>query len=130
MLTCKHNHCVIISIPTDSTKLYYSPERYKNYKVRFQVLTVASMKTAFWDIVPCSLVEVDQHFRGVYCSIIWAMNKPQARSSLEHRNWLDQVKLGQTNGERSDNEARKRADGLRGACHSQADRDIPNVDGE
>jgi hypothetical protein len=22
---------------------------------------------AFWDIAPCSLVEVDQHFRGVYC---------------------------------------------------------------
>jgi hypothetical protein len=23
--------------------------------------------TAFWGIVPCSLIEVDQHFRGVYC---------------------------------------------------------------
>jgi hypothetical protein len=22
--------------------------------------------TAFWDTVPCSLVEVDRHFRGVY----------------------------------------------------------------
>jgi hypothetical protein len=28
--------------------------------VRFQVLMVASMKiTAFWDIAPCSLIEVD-----------------------------------------------------------------------
>jgi hypothetical protein len=33
--------------------------------MRFQVLTAASMKmTAFWDIVPCSLVEVDRRFRG------------------------------------------------------------------
>jgi hypothetical protein len=35
--------------------------------VRFLVLTVAStMMTAFWDIVLCSLVEVDWRFRGVY----------------------------------------------------------------
>jgi hypothetical protein len=35
--------------------------------VRFQVLTAASMKvTAFWDIAPCSLVEVDRRFRRVY----------------------------------------------------------------
>jgi hypothetical protein len=23
--------------------------------------------TAFWDIAPCSLIEVDRHFRGAYC---------------------------------------------------------------
>jgi hypothetical protein len=23
--------------------------------------------TAFWDIAPCSLVEVDRRFRGAYC---------------------------------------------------------------
>jgi hypothetical protein len=23
--------------------------------------------TAFWDVTPCSLVEVDRRFRGVYC---------------------------------------------------------------
>jgi hypothetical protein len=35
--------------------------------VRFQVITAASMKmTAFWDIVPCSVVGVDRHFRGAY----------------------------------------------------------------
>jgi hypothetical protein len=33
--------------------------------VGFQVLTAASMKmTAFLDIAPCSLVEVDRCFRG------------------------------------------------------------------
>jgi hypothetical protein len=31
---------------------------------RFQVLTTASMKN--WNIVPCSIVEVDRSFRGVY----------------------------------------------------------------
>jgi hypothetical protein len=39
----------------------------KFYYVRFQVLTVASMKTrAFLDIAPCSF-GVDWRFRGVYC---------------------------------------------------------------
>jgi hypothetical protein len=34
---------------------------------RFQVLTAASAKIrAFWDRLPCSLVEVDPHFRGGY----------------------------------------------------------------
>jgi hypothetical protein len=36
--------------------------------MRFQVLTVTSMKIrAFWDTGPCSIVEVDRRFRGVYC---------------------------------------------------------------
>jgi hypothetical protein len=36
--------------------------------VRFQVLTAVSMKfRVFWDVVPCSYVEVDRRFRGVYC---------------------------------------------------------------
>jgi hypothetical protein len=37
---------------------------------RFQVLMAVGMKmTAFWDITPCSLVEVDRRFRGVYCPV-------------------------------------------------------------
>jgi hypothetical protein len=36
--------------------------------VRFQVLTTASMKTTvFWDIAPCSLVEVCRRLRGGCC---------------------------------------------------------------
>jgi hypothetical protein len=36
--------------------------------VRFQVLTAANMKmTVFWDVAPCSLVEVYRRFRGTYC---------------------------------------------------------------
>jgi hypothetical protein len=39
--------------------------------MRFQVLTAVSMKmTAVWYIVPCCLVEVDQHFRRVTTSIM------------------------------------------------------------
>jgi hypothetical protein len=35
--------------------------------VRFQVLTAASLNiTAFWDIAPCSFVEVVKRFRGEY----------------------------------------------------------------
>jgi hypothetical protein len=33
---------------------------------RFHVLTAASMKTVFWDVVPCSEVEIDRRFRGAY----------------------------------------------------------------
>jgi hypothetical protein len=34
----------------------------------FQVLTVANMKMiAFWDIAPCSVVEVDRRFKGAHC---------------------------------------------------------------
>jgi hypothetical protein len=36
--------------------------------VGFEVLTVASMTTAvFWVVVSCSLVEVNQRFRGTCC---------------------------------------------------------------
>jgi hypothetical protein len=36
--------------------------------VGFEVLTVSSMKMAvFWVVVPCSLVEVYQRFRGPCC---------------------------------------------------------------
>jgi hypothetical protein len=35
--------------------------------VRFQVLTAAGMKfKVFWDVAPCSHVEVDRRFRGGY----------------------------------------------------------------
>jgi hypothetical protein len=35
--------------------------------VRFQVLTTASMQfRVFWDVAPCSYVEVDRCFRGAY----------------------------------------------------------------
>jgi hypothetical protein len=36
--------------------------------VRFKVLTEANMKmAAFWDVAPCSLVEVDRRFRDAHC---------------------------------------------------------------
>jgi hypothetical protein len=36
--------------------------------VRFQILTVASLKmTVFWDVAPRSLVEVYRRIRGAYC---------------------------------------------------------------
>jgi hypothetical protein len=36
--------------------------------LRFQVLMVMGMNmTVFWDMVPCSLIDVDRYFRGVYC---------------------------------------------------------------
>jgi hypothetical protein len=35
--------------------------------MRFQVLKAASMKmTVFWDIAPCSLVEIDRRFGDAY----------------------------------------------------------------
>jgi hypothetical protein len=36
--------------------------------MRFQVLTATSMNTTvFWDVAPCSLVEMDRRFRGAHC---------------------------------------------------------------
>jgi hypothetical protein len=36
--------------------------------VIFQILTAASMKmTVFWNVAPCSLVEIDRRFRDSYC---------------------------------------------------------------
>jgi hypothetical protein len=38
------------------------------HTVIFQVISAASMQmTAFWNIPPCSLVEVDRRFGGAYC---------------------------------------------------------------
>lgn len=37
-------------------------------KVRFQFVTTVTLKiTIFWNVTPCSLVEVGQRFRGSYC---------------------------------------------------------------
>jgi hypothetical protein len=42
--------------------------------VRFQVLTAASLKmTAFWDVAPCSVVEIGRRFRDATASIMKAM---------------------------------------------------------
>jgi hypothetical protein len=39
-----------------------------NYDVRFQAVTAASMKfRVFWDVAPCSQVDVNRRFRGAYC---------------------------------------------------------------
>jgi hypothetical protein len=44
------------------------------FQIRFQVLTEASMKiTVFWDVVPCSLVEVYSRSEAVAASIVRAM---------------------------------------------------------
>jgi hypothetical protein len=39
----------------------------KEQYVRVHVLTAASMLLVFWDVAPCSHVEVDRRFRGAYC---------------------------------------------------------------
>jgi hypothetical protein len=49
----------IVSISESDATLYW---------VRFQVVTVLSMKMAvFGDVALCSLVDIDQCYRGVYC---------------------------------------------------------------
>jgi hypothetical protein len=37
------------------------------------------MNTVFWDVTPCSLVEVHQHFRGPYCLHFQGQGASQAR---------------------------------------------------
>jgi hypothetical protein len=46
----------------------FNPAELPTRCVRFQVLTVASMKCrVFWDVAPCSLIGVDRRFRRAYC---------------------------------------------------------------
>jgi hypothetical protein len=56
------------------------------YLVRFHVLKAASMKmTVFWDVAPCSLVEVYRRFRGVPIVIFrftYLLNTFQKRTQL------------------------------------------------
>jgi hypothetical protein len=53
-----------------TTRVARVPEKLPQWKERakFQVFTMAGMEmAAFWDIAPCSLVEVDRRFRSAYC---------------------------------------------------------------
>jgi hypothetical protein len=46
--------------------------RIKTCYARFQVLRAVNMKiTAFWDVTPCSLVEMYCHFGGTSCLHLW-----------------------------------------------------------
>jgi hypothetical protein len=47
-----------------------------------------------------------------------------------YRNRSDQVQLGQTNGEGGDEQVRRRANGRRGADHSEKGRDIMYMETE
>jgi hypothetical protein len=50
------------------TFIYSLTETRTHDPMRFKVLTATSMKMiVIWDAAPCSLVEIDQHFRGSYC---------------------------------------------------------------
>jgi hypothetical protein len=50
----------------DATNLTITKKNRFTY-VRFQVLTASSIKvTAFWDLAPCSLIEIHRSFRSAY----------------------------------------------------------------
>jgi hypothetical protein len=57
--------------------------------VRFQVLITVSMKfRVFWDVLPCSQVDADQHFSGEYCLLVnyklqWYPEFPASTNSRE-----------------------------------------------
>jgi hypothetical protein len=56
----------------------------KRLNVRFQVLTVSSMNmTAFWDMAPCSLVEVARRFRGAFIALM--IETVRTFETLKHR---------------------------------------------
>jgi hypothetical protein len=85
--------------PQTTTKISFICFLYRVVKsclVRFQVLTVASMKIrAFWDIAPFSLVGVDRHFRGVYCLRYRAtptrLNSATSQKALIFKSCLDMI---------------------------------------
>jgi hypothetical protein len=58
--------CTLIIVATPIDKYLHYVQCFVT--VRSQVLTATNMKvTDFWDVVPCSLVKVDRHFRNACC---------------------------------------------------------------
>jgi hypothetical protein len=55
-------------------------ENYGINYVAFEVLTAMTMKIFFWDITPCGLVEVRQHFGGTGCLHFQGRRTSRARS--------------------------------------------------
>jgi hypothetical protein len=61
--------------------------------VKFHVLTAASMKIAvFWDVAPCSLVQVYRRFRGVY----YLHHQGDKTSLFTHRLMVEAVSTSET----------------------------------
>jgi hypothetical protein len=59
----RHSHLTWFSY---ANNLILGKQQSTNYVI-FQVLTAATIAvTVFWNIAPCSLVEVDRHFRSAY----------------------------------------------------------------
>jgi hypothetical protein len=53
-------------------------------RVGFQVLTAVDMKSLiFWDIMLCSSMKVNRHFRGTYCHYLQCQSVNQARNLYE-----------------------------------------------
>jgi hypothetical protein len=67
--------------------------------VRFQVLTAASMKfRVFWDVLPCSQVDVNRRFRCAYClhhqGDEWALREKITGYAGVQVYWADQWGMG------------------------------------
>jgi hypothetical protein len=45
-------------------------------------------ESVFWDVTPCTLVEVDQHFKGMFCLHVQCQRVSQASSSCFFLGWL------------------------------------------
>jgi hypothetical protein len=57
-----------VSSNTSKSGCYFVQTR--KIQVKFQVLTATNMKMAVsWDVAPCSLIDIDRRFRGVYCRL-------------------------------------------------------------
>jgi hypothetical protein len=62
--------------------------------VRCEVLTAVVMKSfIFWDVTPCSLLKVNQSFRGTCSLILQAERRSQARNQHESRWQAEQISL-------------------------------------
>jgi hypothetical protein len=66
----------------------------KRKDVRVKVLTAASVMTALWYMVPCSLIEVHRRFRGAYYTTLHPrrLSSSKGKMSLKTKRFQVDVK--------------------------------------
>jgi hypothetical protein len=59
----------------------------RTFYLAFEILTVMVMKKCvFWDIMPCSLLKINQHFGGAFWFLAWLTLNPEDEGDMSLQN--------------------------------------------